>query len=619
MLDLPSHIQQRIDEQLSLARQARLLVPQQPVPYFAHMRIRVGERNRDLLLGAETRTGQGLSIIDWQNAPLAEVFFSCAPGDDYEIDTGDRVLTGTLLERTLVRFEGGELGAVEVEGCWWQRQNDAWRTSPEERAGVVLRSEELRTRQSSPADVVLDPAQQSLVDQPSGQAMLLLGEAGFGKTTVALHRLARLSRLAGPDLTAAVIVPTEGLRRLSAALLERMGVSGVPVFLYDRWARDQARRAFRKLPERESQDATAGVIRIKRDPALRGVLADLAKRRPAKGRGTRRRDLLYLFGDQLLMQKLAATSAQGIGKGMVAEVLEHTHVQFGKTAEEEFAHVDADRLQTLDGRTLDDGTPNEDAGTIDVEDYGILFELDRIRAERAHEKPAEPTRYDCLVLDEAQEFAPLELALMGRAVAPRGSLIVAGDAGQQVDPTACFGGWENTMRELGSTGHQTAVLQISYRCPPDVTTLARRILDGAPVSAEASPALVWADFANPCHQADWLTRQLRELQTSDPLASVAIICRAPEGARRMAQHLRRGVGLRLALDGDYQFVGGINVTCVQQAKGLEFDYVVVPDAAASVYPDTAQARRALYVATTRASYQLILSSVGAWSDILRRG
>jgi len=447
--------------------------------------------------------------------------------------------------------------------------------------------------------------------------VLLLGEAGFGKTTVALHRLARLRAQAGPGLRAAVIVPTEGLRRLSAALLERMGASGIEVWLYDRWAREQARHAFHKLPERESQDATAGVIRIKRDPALRGVLAELAARRPGRGaRRTRRRDLLHLFGDRVLMEKLAAASSQGIGAGMLAEVLEHTHVQFSATAEQEFAHVDAERLETLDGRSLDDGTPSEDAGTLDSEDYAVLFELDRLRAERAGEPPAQPRQLDCLVLDEAQEFAPLELALMGRALAPGGSLIVAGDAAQQVDPSACFAGWPSSMAELGCAAFETAVLEISYRCPAEVTELARRMVEGASVPWPPAPSIPYVEFANECHQADWLTRELRELQVNDPRASVALICRAPEAARRLAQHLRRGLGLRLALDGAYQFIGGLNVTCVQEAKGLEFDYVIVPDATAGVYPDTPAARRALYVAITRASFQLVLSSVGQRTEIL---
>jgi DNA helicase IV len=300
---------------------------------------------------------------------------------------------------------------------------------------------------------------------------------------------------------------------------------------------------------------------------------------------------------------------------MVSEVLEHTHVQFSATAEQEFAHVDADRLETLDGRSLDDGTPTEDAGTLDTEDYAIFFELDRLRAERAGDRPVQPRTYDCVVLDEAQEFAPLELALMGRAVAPGGTLIVAGDAAQQVDAGACFGGWPASMAELGCRDYHTAVLEVNYRCPPDVTELARRILDGG-AGWPHGPNNAFVTFANECHQADWLTREIRQVQASDPRASMALICRTPEAARRLYGHLRRGLGLRLALQGDYNFVGGINVTCVQESKGLEFDYVIVPDASAAVYPDTPAARRALYVAVTRASHQLIVSSVGPRAPIL---
>jgi DNA helicase-2/ATP-dependent DNA helicase PcrA len=58
------------------------------------------------------------------------------------------------------------------------------------------------------------------------------------------------------------------------------------------------------------------------------------------------------------------------------------------------------------------------------------------------------------------------------------------------------------------------------------------------------------------------------------------------------------------------------VTCVADVKGLEFDYVVVPDASAARYPDTPESRRALYVAVTRAIHQVWLTSVGSWSPIL---
>jgi DNA helicase IV len=52
------------------------------------------------------------------------------------------------------------------------------------------------------------------------------------------------------------------------------------------------------------------------------------------------------------------------------------------------------------------------------------------------------------------------------------------------------------------------------------------------------------------------------------------------------------------------------------AKGLEFDYVIVPDAGAAEYPDTPEARRALHVAVTRAIHQLWVAWSGARSPLL---
>lgn len=62
-----------------------------------------------------------------------------------------------------------------------------------------------------PLDVTLDAAQQRVVDLPGPRHALVLGEAGFGKTTVALRRLEALAHRAGPAFRGAVVVPTEGL------------------------------------------------------------------------------------------------------------------------------------------------------------------------------------------------------------------------------------------------------------------------------------------------------------------------------------------------------------------------------------------------------------------------
>jgi DNA helicase II / ATP-dependent DNA helicase PcrA len=473
-----------------------------------------------------------------------------------------------------------------------------------------------RGRPPSLIDVELDPAQRRAACQPPGGAMLVLGEAGHGKTTVALHRLAHLYKVAAGRFRAAVVVPHEGLVRLLQPLVTRLGAD-VRVTTYDAWAKRQARRVFGDMPRREAEGATPGVRRIKRDPALRAVLAEMARRPPgridddedAPPPPTRayahRGDLQHLFGDRCAIERVVGASRQRLGAHAIGQILEHTYVQFSARSEDAYAHVDAARLGTLDGRSLDAGTPVEDAGTVDAEDYAVLFELDRLRAERLGVSPSRPRPYDCIVLDEAQEFAPLELALLGRSLAPGGSLVVAGDADQQTDPDACFESWDATMAELGAPAHERVTLEVGYRCPPAVVAFAQGLRAGRR-PAQPPPC---ARFADERSLIAWLADEAAALEALDETASVAIVARSPLLARRIAAGLRGQVPCRLVLDGHFVFHRGVDVTVVDQVKGLEFDAVVVADASEAAYPDTPEARRALYVAVTRARHSYALACV----------
>ena len=398
---------------------------------------------------------------------------------------------------------------------------------------------------------------------------------------------------------------------------------------YDRWAAAQARRAFRDVPRRESQGARSGVIQLKRHPALREVLANIAGKLAhddegmplpgAAGRRARRTDLHHLFGDRALMDRVAARAGETVVPAAVNDIVDHTRIQFTRTSEEIYGHLGAARLATLDGRAIDDGTPTEDAWTIDVEDYAVLFELDRLRAEGFGHKPAKLPRYDCLVVDEAQELAPLELALLGRSLDRGGTLIVAGDAGQQIDPAASFLGWESTMRDLSAGRYETATLQISYRCPEPVTEVARALRAPrgvAEVFSMPQGPISCARAEHELHLASWLVDELRRLRHLDPLASIALLCRTHEGAQTWARHLNHGLDVRLALEGRFDFKPGVTSTSVAEVKGLEFDYAILPDAAPASYPDLPEARRALYVAVTRATHRLVLATPGRWSPLL---
>ena len=75
-------------------------------------------------------------------------------------------------------------------------------------------------------------------------------------------------------------------------------------------------------------------------------------------------------------------------------------------------------------------------------------------------------------------------------------------------------------------------------------------------------------------------------------------------------------GLRLISNYDFTFGPGIEVTDIEQVKGLEFDYVIMVDVTDENFPDLPGARRRLHVGATRAIHQLWLTSVGTPSSLV---
>ena len=75
--------------------------------------------------------------------------------------------------------------------------------------------------------------------------------------------------------------------------------------------------------------------------------------------------------------------------------------------------------------------------------------------------------------------------------------------------------------------------------------------------------------------------------------------------------------LRLVAHQDFTFAPGVEVTEIDQVKGLEFDYVVLVEVSAAQFPDTPAMRRLLHVGATRAVHQLWLTSVGTPSPVVR--
>lgn len=576
-----------IEPHLKRVAEARAMLPGVAVPCFGYLRTTAGE----VLIGAQTMIAGETRIVDWRRAPLATVYLGSAEGESYDLILEDgRTLTGIVEERTHLEVRAGELveiarpdrRLVRTEGGTWQVID-----GPEPLL-IAPRPPEKRV-EAGPIE--LDPRQAEVVACPAGRALLVLGEAGFGKTTVALHRVARLVAEGMAPNRILMLVPTRGLVRLSKVLLERLDVYGVRVFTIDAWMLAEARATIKGLPAADSEDGTAATLRLKRHPALRAELTRMAKRKAA----TKRKDLLTLFGDGKAMAAVIARA--GLPAHTQDELLEHTRVQFSKTTEEAHAHVDASRLATLDGARIDEGTTFGDANSMDAEDAAVLLELAHLRGE--------PVRAEWrhVVLDEAQELSPIELSVIGRARAPGGTLTVAGDEAQQTDDTACFPGWEEAMRELGAPDHQRTVLLESHRCPPAVEAYARALVGRGPPVGPSDQVVEWR-ASSACARTRRLGDELTRLLADDRSLTIGVVCRTVTAARAVALELSRARQVRLALEGDFDFLPGVVVTTVAEIKGLEMDVIIVPDHHA--YGDDVESRRALYVAVTRAMHQVVL-------------
>ncbi len=606
-------------------------LPDPAAPYFAHLRVREDGEERDYFLGRHTFVDReaGVRVVDWRWAPVASLFYRYREGEEFEEPFPGRVSRGVVAVRRVVVVDRGGLARIAADGVALARgPNGVWRAArgagaalgggegTAARAGALGTGAGERDRAAAPeVTALLDPDQYAAVAAPAETPLLVLGSAGSGKTTVALHRLARIAfedPRRFPASRLQVVVPETGLARLAARLLEPLGLERAQVRTVDAWARGAFQSAFGVPPPRLTEETPPLVARLKRHPALYEALRRrprLAVTRPAFG--PLRRELGDLLVDRPFLEAVVGAAEGGLPTTAIDETLRHTRLQLAPPSED-LSAVDPDRREALDGRPIDEDTPQALSGTLDLEDLPILLFLAAGAGGGVGRKIAH------LVVDEAEDVSLFELAVLGRQLSGR-SVTVAGDESQQT--FSSYAGWPEALLALGVERAGTVRLETTYRCPRPIAEAAHAILgpiapatppragkEGAPVSR--------FDFPTEAHAHLFLAGAIRDLVEREPQASVAVVAHAPEVARSLHRLLSDLPEAQLSLDGAFTFRPGVDLTDGASVKGLEFDYVIVPDASARAYPDGEDARRRLHVAVTRAAHQLWIAAPGTPSPLL---
>lgn len=608
-------------------------------PYFAHLRLREEDRERDLCLGRTTCIERGIRIVDWRDAPISKIFYSYRQGDEYDEEIAGRERIGLVTARRTVRIENGVLQRVQApEGDFTPdpEVRDGWqcamRAVPKLGGGegIALRAFDLGeggTRRLGNYDThdetpqmrvdkrlpeitgLIDPDQFELITHGGPGFLVIRGVAGSGKTTVALHRVAYLAfsdpRIDSPDTM--VVVFSRALRNFVSHVLPSLGLGHVNVEGFPDWAVQQRRRHFRQLPSAQREDTPALIQRIKLHPFIGIALAEYIEKHPAEARvGQAIDDWATLLRDGDLLTEVAERVAPGVFSSTdIAKFTDWHRVQLDAV----FAALAGDESAEAE---------------LDPEDDALLLRAWQLRIGPLRGRNNKPLRMRHLVVDEVQDFAPLEIQLLLDCMDAEAAITLAGDTQQHLMTQSGFTSWGEFFRLVGIPGTEIETLRVAYRSSRQIVEFSTAILgelledDAMPDAPREGPAVELFRFADRGACVGFLADALHELAHSEPLASVAILTPSRAVSAAYFEGLERSdiSRLRWVQDHDFSFSAGVEVAEIEQVKGLEFDYVILVDVDAALYPDTSEARRRLHVGATRAIHQLWLTSIATPSPMV---
>ena len=517
---------------------------------------------------------------------------------------------------------------------------------------------------------LIDPRQFELISRPGAGTIVVQGSAGSGKTTIGLHRIAYLNYAEAayfrPERML-VIVNQRALATYVSRVLPELEVPGVKVQTFATWA-ETVRKATLPAMAHATTDLTpVAVMRAKAHGAMLAIIADRQLAIAAWCRAQLVAALGELDGGEAVLAAWDGTQgavdmrltslARWSREAKLSEVLRarletcgaRLRVRtrdvvgewatlltdrralgdgFAKHAPGLFTDgqldaihrwcVDRDRLRT--GATdVEDG---DEPYALDAEDEALLLRIHQLQR-GALQGPRGALAYHHLMVDEVQDFAPIELAVLLDSTSARKSITLAGDANQAIALDHGFQSWTSMLSRLGLPHECVEPLRISYRSTRQIMDAALTVLgplvgDERPHAPREGAEVEAFRFSSAGETCEFLTRVLHDLVGREPLASVALIARHSEQARDYFDALCAAElpGLRLVAEQDFSFRPGIDVTDVRQTKGLEFDIVILLEANAQSYPESDDGRRFLHVAMTRAAHQLWITYTGMASRLL---
>jgi DNA helicase IV len=546
---------------------------------------------------------QEVLVVNWQ-APAARPFYTATPHDPQRVTQRRRYRTDG---RRIVDISDESLDGTAVEGA---------------SVSDFLLEELERRREGRMRDIVatIQSDQYRLITAEPDGALVVQGGPGTGKTAVGLHRASWLLYTHRAELRRVLVVgPNPTFMDYVSHVLPALGEEAVE------------QRAVSELLDgvEVGREDRAEVARLKADTRLGEVVSravDLAVR-PAPEelvmyvdghfvsvRERQVRDLL----DEVLAAGLSLTQAR---ERFRMAVLRRFYERYGELLEDlafrSFDEIERalqrkgflnrylDRVLSLPrpdrlvARLLTSPAALAEAaeGILSADEQKLLL---RDRPRRAadlrlsvHDLPlldvartlvdGPPRAFGHVIVDEAQDLSPMQLLTVSRR-AVGGSLTILGDVAQATGPVV-YRRWQELVPFLPDEAEVTIEeLRHAYRVPGEIMDLALPLLDV--IAPESERPVSYRQGGEPprvvrVEEGELLQAAFAAAAELDGLLAVI----APAS---------------LAVVGGSAFdESAVPVLTAREAKGLEFDHVVVVEPAAIVDEGGDAGLRELYVALTR--------------------
>lgn len=602
--------------------------------------------------GVEAQGSGDRLVIDWR-APVSRLFYASTghePSVSYTSPDGE--VTGEVyLKRNIVIRDGVLQRAVDS----FVRGEDNLSVTDEFLLYRLAEQKDNRLR-----DIVstIQAEQDRIIRAPRSQALIIQGVAGSGKTTVALHRLAFLlyeykERMRAERMI--IFAPNSMFLDYISEVLPELGVGGIRQTTFAAWALEVLGS---RLQLTNSEERFARWFERRPDHQYE-VERQLSQR---KGSLAFAADIDHHLQDLEGQMVPDSDFVPWEGIALAPSVVlgwwrsEYYHLPFGKRQERVLARVKrwyemqlkqiestqertrVRKLATSRFRTYRHKWP-----TLEVEglyrDILRLCGMPTVQENEAGAKRRAPAisrgaarkeveladvapllylhtqlhgvesseQFDHVVIDEAQDCSPLQVALL-KAYCPSRSLTVLGDLGQSIHTDQGITAWDAFLDLFEEEQRSYFQLDVSYRSTTEIIEFANAVITRFPGFVQARPVFrsgraVHVRDVDVSERLQAVVIEVQGLQRD--AHTVAVICRDAASCPAIFDALQAaGVEVQLIDAAEQHYRGGVSVLPVYLAKGLEFDAVLLVDVDARHYDDTPFSARLLYVGCTRALHQL---------------